>query len=164
MITMYDDYTSQDAFFEQEQGTLMGDIDPDNIPDGYYYVQACAWRQAYLELEREVDQCHKMSSIFSQGVEQIQDVFTKMQEKNDQKLEVTKELNFKTERENDQLKKELCQAYTQVETRKNKITGPLLAELKISKMLVAQLSGTDCVVRKQMKVLKAIIRTPRMYT
>lgn len=57
------------------------------------------------------------------------------------KLEVTEMLYAQSTSENNSLKKELSKAYSLLEQRNISIAGPLIAEIKVLKTLLSQLTG-----------------------
>ena len=46
-------------------------MDPENPPDGYYFVQAIVWRDAYHRLSEELKSFHSLNTVYSRKCDEI---------------------------------------------------------------------------------------------
>ena len=62
----------------------------------------------------------------------------------------------------ERLEKELITTRTEIIKTENRVKGPLMAELKVKEALISRFENRDELILKQLKVLKSILKTPRM--
>jgi hypothetical protein len=61
------------------------------------------------------------------------------------------------------MKEALARVQNELKHVRLKLEGPLIAEIKVKDALIMKFNKRDEFIKKELRVLKAITRTPRMY-